>query len=113
MSQYDRRIATTSDATILHMLKLEEMEQREAPNATRDSCAETLMYYGLPPRAPAPSPYARGRDLPRRQLGPRARHHEAQVRREERAGVAPLLGRDAAGRTAAPGGGLRGCRKVC
>lgn len=52
--------------------------------------------------------HARGRHLPRRQVGPHARHREAQVRRRERVGVEALPGRDAAGGVAVPEGGPKG-----
>ena len=51
-------------------------------------------------------------DVPRRKHRPYARHRPAQVRRGERVGLSPLLGRDAAGRVAMPEDGPRGCRKV-
>ena len=66
MSHYDRRIATTPDVTILYTLNLKEMTQGETSSATRGSYAETLMHYGLRPRAVAPNPHARGRYLLRR-----------------------------------------------
>lgn len=50
--------------------------------------------------------------LSRRQLGPHARHCEVKYVAENERGVAPLLGRNAAGRVAAPEGGPGDCRKV-
>lgn len=67
--------------------------------------------HGLPERALAPHPHQqrhrateprdsqadpRGRHLPGREVGPHARHREAQVRRGERVGIEALPGRDAA-----------------
>ena len=64
----------------------------------------------IEPRDPQADP--RGRRLPGRQVGPHARHREAQVRRGERMGLLPLPGRDAVGRAAVPEADLWGRRKA-
>ena len=68
------------------------------PHQQRDRAPE--------PRDPQADP--RGGHLSRRQVGPHARHREAQVRRGERMGIPPLPGRDAARRVAVPDGGPMG-----
>ena len=83
----------------LHALPGRSLE--EDPHQQRDRAPQ--------PRDPPPHP--RGRHLPGRQVGPHARHREAQVRREERVGVEALPGRDAAGRVAVPDGGPMGLSK--
>lgn len=82
-----------------------------------------LGVHGLPARALAPHPHqqrhraaeprdpqadARGGRLSRREVGPHARHREAQVRRGGRMGIEALPGRDAARRVAVPDGGPMG-----
>lgn len=100
--------------------EFERSKLREAAKVVRDGYAETLTYTEFPleedqdqqrhrsPEPRDPQANARGGHLPRRQLGPHARHREARVRRRERVGVEALPGRDAAGRVTVPDGGPMG-----
>ena len=58
------------------------------------------------------APHEGGWHLPRREERAHAGDRQAQVRRRERVGVAPLPGRVAAARVAAPDGGPPTCQKV-
>lgn len=99
----ERKLATTSGEVTIRMPKLKGMR---FTTAVIERCRRRQRYRAVQPRDPQAGP--RGRRLPRRQVGPHARDGPAQVRRGERVGVAPLPGRDAAGRVAAPDGGPMG-----
>lgn len=99
--------------------ELEKSKLGEAAMVVRDGCAETLTCTRFPRalaedqdrqrhRAPQPrdsQTHARGRHLPRRQVGPHARGREARVRCGELLGLPALPGRDSAGWVAVPEGG--------
>ena len=95
------------------------MRLGEAARVVRDGAPEDPGVHGLPARALAPHPHQQRhrapepRDpqadprcghLPRREVGPHARHREAQVRRGERMGIEALPGRDSARWVAVPDG---------
>ena len=100
---YERRLTTTSGEVTIRMPKLKGMR---FTTAVIERCRRRQRRRAARPRGPQADP--RRGDVPRRGLRPHARHRTAEVRRGERLGVAPLPGRDAAGRVAAPDGGPMG-----
>ena len=99
----ERKLATTSGEATIRMPKLKGMR---FTTAVIERCRRRQRRRAAEPRDPRADP--RRGDVPRRGLRPHARHRTAEVRRGERAGAAPLPGRDAAGRAAAPDGGPMG-----